>query len=103
MAQRLSLVEKNQYLTSGSASMRDPATDRALVDIAASLATLKASGNSTSGGEAARDKIIAWAFAGLMALLAAGAIVYHPATPQIAPPPIVVYPSLPASPIVPKT
>jgi hypothetical protein len=69
---RLALVEKNQYVSGGTASIRDPATDRQLTDIMATMRELKEGGRERKGSGEGQENLIKLVFA---AAVASGAVV----------------------------
>jgi len=77
---RLALVEKNQYVSGGTASIRDPATDRALADIATTLRELREGSKSDAGKGAGQTQLITWLFAAI----AAAAVLYNIFAPHLA-------------------
>jgi hypothetical protein len=79
-ADRLALVEKNQYVSGGTASIRDPATDRALADIAATLRQLTEGTRVGEGKGLGQSQLITLIFAGI----AAAAVLYNVFGPHVA-------------------
>jgi hypothetical protein len=66
---RLALVEKNQYVSGGASAARDPALDRKLDDISATLSILQKGGNKQEGSSATQTQMISW-------IIAAAAVLY---------------------------
>lgn len=58
--ERLSAVEKNQYTTGGTASVRDPQLAEAMARMASTIDTLSKTGSKTEGRETGRGDIIGW-------------------------------------------
>jgi len=64
---RLALVEKNQYVSGGTASIRDPQTDRQLADIVIAMRELKEGSRERKGSGEGQTQLVTWIFAGITA------------------------------------